>query len=171
MISAHAVAAVLHRGDQGVMVMGNGGSLAQASHLAAEMISYGVPAFPLTDPAVITALANDFGYDTVFERYMDPFAQFCKYFIGFTTSVSSNIAGATYRASQYGMKTILVTGGPELDLTWLDLHVRFPGDTQKVQESTLEWIHELYAELKELHTWTFTAPRLVRDLHATSSQR
>ena len=53
-----------------VLIIGNGGSYANAIHIANDLLSVGIPAFTL-DPATLTASANDYGYETVFERWIN----------------------------------------------------------------------------------------------------
>lgn len=53
-----------------VYIIGNGGSYANAVHIANDLLSIGIRAYTL-DPATLTASANDFGYDTVFARWLD----------------------------------------------------------------------------------------------------
>jgi D-sedoheptulose 7-phosphate isomerase len=148
MISAQAVADMIREHDQGVVVCGNGGSMAQAQHFAAELVSLRYPAMALSDPAVLSALANDDGFQNVFASYLAAFLGRFELFIGLTTSGSSNVLRAAGLASTC-MKTVLVTGNSLLTPAPIDLHVQFEGDTQEVQEQTLEWIHEVYDNLRE----------------------
>jgi D-sedoheptulose 7-phosphate isomerase len=116
-----------------VYAFGNGGSAADAQHLAAELIGRydrhrrPLPAVSLaTDPSVVTCIANDFGFDDVFGRQVEALARPGDVVVGFTTSGRSPsvVAGlAAGRAA--GASTVLFGGGDggpaagEADLTIL----------------------------------------------------
>jgi glucokinase len=101
-----------------VIVFGNGGSAAQAQHLAGELVGkYGpvrksLPSIALTaDSGVVTCIANDFGYDRVFSRQVEAFAQPGDIVIGITTSGrSANIIQALDTGRERGAVTIAMTG-------------------------------------------------------------
>lgn len=148
MISSKALAQAIAHGNKGVIICGNGGSMSQASHMATETIGLGYAALALSDPATLSALANDGSYEGVFAEYLKPFGSFFRYFVGLTTSGSPNVLQAAGLASSFGMKTTLVTADWILTPAIIDLHVKFEGNTQQVQESTLEWIHDYYEQLR-----------------------
>ncbi len=153
MISPDVIADRVKNGA-GIIVCGNGGSMAQAQHLAAEIVGLGYPAMALSDPAVLSALYNDHGPDSVFARYLRAFSGRFELFIGLTTSGSSNVFLAAFHAHSMDMKTVMITGDIAASAPhWLDLHIKFEGDTQEIQEQTLEWIHEVYANLQEERSW------------------
>ncbi len=154
MITSRAVANTIFNTQSGVIVCGNGGSMAQAQHFAAELVGLGYAAIALSDPAVLSALANDHGYDNAFAQYLLAFAGRFEIFIGLTTSGSPNVLRAAGLASTMDMKTILITGDSIRMPALIDMHVRFEGDTQEVQETTLEWIHEVYYSLGKRTAWT-----------------
>jgi len=147
MISSRAVADTIRQGYAPI-ICGNGGSMAQAQHLTAELIGLGYPALALSDPTVLSALTNDFDSHTVFARYLYAYADLFKLFIGFTTSGSGNVLLAAQEADEQGMDVVLVTGEGVHMPAFCDMQVQFPGDTQKIQEQTLDWIHDLYAWLR-----------------------
>ena len=97
---------------------GNGGSAADAQHLAGEFVSRfafdrpGLPAFALsTDTSVITAIGNDYGYDEALRSPNPSGWQGRDMFIGITTSGKSpNLIKAMTTARQMGLKTIGLTG-------------------------------------------------------------
>ncbi len=148
MISSRAVADTIHQGHA-VIVCGNGGSMAQAQHFAAELVGLGYPALALSDPAVLSALVNDHDPQTVFARYLYAYAERFQLFIGFTTSGSGNVLMAAQEAAAQGMEVVLVTGDEVHMPAFCDVQVQFPGDTQEVQEKTLNWIHDLYTWIKD----------------------
>ncbi len=154
MITSEVLADTIFGTQSGVIVCGNGGSMAQAQHFAAELVGLGYAAIALSDPAVLSALANDHSYDNVFAQYLLAFAGRFEIFIGLTTSGSSNVLRAVGLASTMDMKTILVTGEKLKASSVVDMHVLFEGDTQEVQETTLEWIHEVFYSLRKRTGWT-----------------
>ena len=101
-----------------LMLAGNGGSAADAQHIAAEMLSRfkinrnPLPAIALTtDSSVLTAIGNDFGYDFVFERQVNGLGNKDDVFIGISTSGRSpNIVAALKAARAKGITAIGFTG-------------------------------------------------------------
>ena len=92
-----------------VYIIGNGGSFANASHIANDLLSVGVKAFTL-DPASLTASANDFGYDTVFSRWLKVVGEPGDLLIALSGSgTSKNILKALDTANEIGMRYHLVT--------------------------------------------------------------
>jgi D-sedoheptulose 7-phosphate isomerase len=101
-----------------LMLAGNGGSAADAQHIAAELLSRfkrdrnPLPAIALTtDTSVLTAIGNDYGYELVFERQVRGLGQKGDVFIGITTSGRSpNITAALLAARESGVITVGFTG-------------------------------------------------------------
>lgn len=101
-----------------VMFCGNGGSAADAQHLAAELIGRykmersAIPAIALTtDTSIITALGNDYGYDTIFARQVQGLGKTGDVLIGISTSGNSrNVLLAMAEAKKMGVTTIAFTG-------------------------------------------------------------
>ncbi len=101
-----------------VLVCGNGGSAAEAQHLAGELVGRfrrerePWPVLALTaDMAVLTAVANDYGYDTVFERQVAAFGRRGDVLVGISTSGESmNVVNAAQLARDHGMSVIALTG-------------------------------------------------------------
>ena len=128
-----------------VLLVGNGGSAADAQHIAAELVGRfklerkGLPAIALTtDTSILTALANDYGYDTVFSRQVDALAGDKDVLIAITTSgTSPNILKAVETAHTKGVFVIGLTGengGQLKDMA--DLTILVPSaDTQRIQEA------------------------------------
>ncbi len=110
-------ATALRKGKQ-VIFCGNGGSAAQASHLAGELSGrfYAerppIKALALTDNhAALTAIANDYGFDRVFERHLEAYGAPGDILVALTTSGRSpNIRRVVATARQIGMQTIGLTG-------------------------------------------------------------
>jgi D-sedoheptulose 7-phosphate isomerase len=102
-----------------LIIGGNGGSAADAQHIAAEFVGKfykidrpGLPAIALAaNSSSVTAIANDFGYDLTFKRGVDAFGQEGDIFWGISTSGNSkNIIEAIKLAKQKGMHVISLTG-------------------------------------------------------------
>jgi D-sedoheptulose 7-phosphate isomerase len=102
-----------------IILIGNGGSAADAQHIAAELVGRyklernPIPAIALTtDSSVITAISNDFGYANVFDRQVEALANKNDVLIGISTSGKSiNILNALKTANKKGCKTISLGGG------------------------------------------------------------
>lgn len=92
-----------------VYIIGNGGSYANAAHIANDLICAGVKAYTL-DPATLTAIANDFGYENVFERWLQTVAEPEDLLIALSGSgTSPNIVKAMEFAGRIGMSAKLIT--------------------------------------------------------------
>lgn len=136
-----------------VILFGNGGSAADATHLAAEFVGRfafdrdPMPALSLSDNASsMTAIGNDYDYDLTFARQIKAFAAAGDVAIGLSTSgASRNVLGALRAARECQMFTALFTGmrGAEAaDL--VDLAVVLPSDsTARIQESYMLYAHIL----------------------------
>lgn len=128
-----------------VLLIGNGGSAADAQHIAAELVGRfkmerkALPAIALTtDTSLLTAMANDYGYDSVFRRQVEGLAGKNDVLIAITTSgTSPNILKAVEAARSKGMLVIGLTGktgGKLKDM--VDLAIVVPSDnTQRIQEA------------------------------------
>jgi D-sedoheptulose 7-phosphate isomerase len=155
--AAAVVSEALRRGGK-VLLFGNGGSAADAQHIAAELQGRlrkerrGLPALALTvNPSVLTALSNDYGYDAVFARQVEALGKKGDVAIGISTSgASASVVKGLEAAAAAGMATIGFTGeggGPMA--THCDHLVRAPAsDTQRIQEIHITVGHAL-AELVE----------------------
>ncbi len=118
-----------------LLIFGNGGSAAEASHFAAEFIGIGLPAIPLTDPAVLTSLANDYGYFHVFSRQILALGEPGDIAIGISSSgYSENVNLALRIARDCGLIAI---DFPRVGLT-----------TSEVQNNQLALIHQIYEAFK-----------------------
>ena len=144
--AAEAVTVCL-RGGGKVMLCGNGGSAADCQHIAAEFVSAlnrsfvrpGLPALALTtDSSILTASANDFGFEGVFARQVQAIGRKGDVLIGISTSGNSeNVLRAFVHARQQDVRSIGLTGrsGGRMP-TGCDICIRVPSDqTQFIQES------------------------------------
>jgi D-sedoheptulose 7-phosphate isomerase len=127
-----------------VLLCGNGGSAADAQHIAAELTGRykterrGLPGIALTtDTSALTAIGNDFGYDKVFERQVEALANKGDLLIGISTSGNSaNVLNALQKAKNMGCRTIGLSGrgGGEMN-TLCDINIVVPSDdTPRIQE-------------------------------------
>lgn len=106
------------RGGGKVLLAGNGGSAADAQHIAGELVSRfafdrpGLPAIALTtDTSILTAIGNDYGYDKLFARQIQAHGNKGDVFIAYTTSgKSSNILLALEEARARGLVCVGLTG-------------------------------------------------------------
>ncbi len=141
--AAEACITALSNGSK-ILLAGNGGSAADAQHIAGEFVSRfafdrpGLPAIALTtDSSILTAIGNDYGYDKLFARQVQTHAQKGDVFIAYSTSGKSpNVIVALQEAKSRGVVCIGMTGnrgGPMKDLC--DHYLDVPSsDTPKIQE-------------------------------------
>ena len=101
-----------------ILLMGNGGSAADAQHIAAEIVGRylnerkGLPAIALTtDTSILTAVGNDFGFEAIFARQVEALAKPDDVVVGYSTSGNSaNVIKAMAVATEIGCKTVALTG-------------------------------------------------------------
>lgn len=136
-------------------IAGNGGSAADAQHIAAELVAKldkdrtSLPAFALTvDSSLITAIGNDYGYDYAFHRQVMGLVKPQDVFLAITTSGNSpNIMKALQACKQVGGTSILLTGkkgGKAKAENLADHYVIAPGDhTANIQEAHIMIYHTL----------------------------
>jgi D-sedoheptulose 7-phosphate isomerase len=109
---------ILHAGGK-VLWCGNGGSAADAQHLAAELVGRfqrerrGIASIALTtDPSVMTSIANDYGFVAVFRRQVEALGRPGDMLVGISTSGNSeNVCVALEEARSMGLYTVAMTGG------------------------------------------------------------
>lgn len=114
---ATAMAATLLRGGK-ILWCGNGGSAADAQHLAAEIVGRfrrerrGLPSVALTtDSSILTAIGNDYGYEAVFSRQVEALGNSGDLLVGISTSGNSaNVVAALQQARAQGLVTVAFTG-------------------------------------------------------------
>lgn len=149
-LACRTLRSVLHGGGR-VLTCGNGGSAAQAMHLAEELIGkYRAvrPPFPATclnaDPTALTCIANDFGFDEVFARQVAALARPGDALVAFSTSgMSANILKALDAARAARAKTVGLLGrggGPALKLCDAPVVVESE-DTAHIQEAHQVLLH------------------------------
>jgi D-sedoheptulose 7-phosphate isomerase len=136
-----------------LLVCGNGGSAADASHFATELVvrfakdRRALPAICLAgDSGILTAGGNDYGFDKIFARQVEAFGQPGDVLICFTTSGNSeNVVRALEEAKARGLKTIAFLGrdgGSTIGMADIDLLVK-ADSTARIQEAHQLLIHVL----------------------------
>lgn len=143
-------------GGRKVLLCGNGGSAADAQHIAAELVGCyekqrrSWPAIALTtDTSALTAVSNDLGYEEVFARQVAGLAQAGDVLIAISTSgKSKNVLRAAEAAREIGCKTIALTGATADPLGSLcDIALAVPSNrTSRVQEAHIT-IGHLWCEM------------------------
>jgi D-sedoheptulose 7-phosphate isomerase len=136
-----------------ILIFGNGGSAADAQHIAAELVGRykverrGLPAIALTtDTSALTSIGNDYGFDFVFSRQVEALATKNDVVIGISTGGSSiNVINGLSIAKQLGCKTIGLSGrnGGEMNAL-CDINLVVPAeDTPRIQEMHILIGHSL----------------------------
>jgi len=135
----------IYRNSKKTILAGNGGSAADAQHIAAELVGrYGfdrpsIPSLALTtDTSCLTAIGNDYGYDRVFSRQLEGMGQSGDLFIGISTSGNSkNIINAFEVAKQKGITTVALVGRDGGEMARIaDIAIVVPSEfTPRIQES------------------------------------
>ncbi|WP_455204916.1 D-sedoheptulose-7-phosphate isomerase [Kaarinaea lacus] len=128
-----------------IMLAGNGGSASDAQHIAAEFVGRyeqdrsGIPALALpANSSTMTAVANDYGYEAVFQRQVQALGRSGDVFFGFSTSGrSGNVVAAIQECKQLGITTVGMTGASGGDMLELcDYCICVPADnTARIQEA------------------------------------
>jgi len=135
-----------------ILICGNGGSAADAQHMAGELVGRfekerkGLPCIALTtDTSILTAWINDYNYDSVFSRQIEALGNEGDILIGITTSGNSkNVIEAVEKAKQKNMKTIILSGkdGGKIREIDTDVNIVIPSNnTARIQESHITIIH------------------------------
>jgi D-sedoheptulose 7-phosphate isomerase len=155
---ADAIVSALRSGNK-ILIVGNGGSAADAQHIAAEIVGrykQDRPAFAAlaltTDTSALTAIANDYGFEQVFARQVAGLGQRGDVLLALTTSGrSANILAALRIARQRGLVTIGFTGskGEALGVLCDHLLVAPSDDTAIVQQIHLALAHGICDEVEQ----------------------
>ena len=120
-----------------VYIVGNGGSYANAMHVCNDLLSQGVRAFTM-DPSTLTAFANDYGYETVFARWIETVGEPEDLLIAMSGSGKSpNILNAIAAAEHCGMKIYRIFGNERGE------------NMQEAEEAQIKIGHELMRRLRK----------------------
>lgn len=148
-------------GGNKLLIAGNGGSAADAQHLAAELVlrfrdqyRKALPAIALsTDSSILTACSNDYSFDHVFSEQVDAIGREGDMLLVISTSgQSENLVQAVYAAEPRGLYTFgLLGGGGGLLEAICDNSLVVPSmDTARVQEMHILLLHALCATLEDM---------------------
>ena len=138
------IAEAIRKGKK-VLICGNGGLAAEAEHFAAELMgtfayeTYASCIALTTNSALITAIANDMGFENVFSHQVNVLGQEGDVLIGMTTSASVNILRAMEAGRERRMRVFL-----------LDRNVWAGDDTAEIQNEAIKFLHKLALEVKEI---------------------
>lgn len=148
---AAAICAAALAAEGKVLVCGNGGSAAEAQHFAAELLGRflqerrALPSIALTtDTSALTAIANDYGFERVFERQVEALGRAGDVLLGISTSGRSiNVVRAFQTARARGLSTIALTGPHGRDMgAAADVLIAIPAEvTPRIQEVQLTILH------------------------------
>lgn len=150
---AAAIIVTSLRNNGRVFFCGNGGSAADAQHLAAELLGrFQIERAPMaalaltSNSSAVTAIANDYGYEQTFARQLSGLARDGDVLIGISTSGNSaNVIAALDTAKQIGVRTIAMTGMRDSPMSErADLSLQVPaGKTARIQEMHIALGHAI----------------------------
>lgn len=141
-----------------ILLAGNGGSAADAQHIAAELVARfekerrGLPAIALTtDSSMLTAIGNDYGFEQLFARQVEANGKPGDVFIGISTSGNSaNIIAASNKAKEMGITTVALCGEAGQLMQLVDVSINVPAtNTARIQESHILIGHILCGIIEE----------------------
>jgi D-sedoheptulose 7-phosphate isomerase len=150
--AATALVSAFRNGNR-VFSCGNGGSMCDAIHFAEELSGRyrrdraGLPAASISDPGHLSCVANDYGYEFVFSRYLQSHSRPGDVLVGISTSGNSrNVIQAARYAREHGVTTIVLTGRAGTELGAIaDIEICTPAGAfaDRVQELHIKVIHIL----------------------------
>lgn len=136
-----------------IISCGNGGSMCDAMHFAEEMTGRyqknrpALAAVSISDPSHITCIANDYGFEYIFSRFVDSVGNKGDVLLAISTSGNSqNVINAIESAKQKGIKTVALTGkngGKIATIADLEIRVPYTGYADRIQEIHIKIIHNL----------------------------
>jgi len=150
--TAAAAIAEAFKAGRKLLLFGNGGSAADAQHIAAELMNRflierpPLPAIALTtDTSILTSIANDYAFDEIFSKQVKALGKKGDVALGITTSGSSgNVLKALRAAKKLGMTTIALTGEGGKAASLADIALQIPSrSTPRIQEAHIAVGHIL----------------------------
>ena len=164
---ADAIVSTCRAGGK-LIACGNGGSMSDAIHFASEWTGRfrddraPVSALSLSDPATLTCIANDYGFEQVFARQVEAHGRRGDLIVAISTSgMSDNVLAAVRRARNLGLKTVGLLGGDGGKVaTEVDLPIIVPNATtaDRIQEVHIQIIHAVIeAAERELHPQNYAS--------------
>ncbi|MGP2657903.1 D-sedoheptulose 7-phosphate isomerase [Malaciobacter sp. WC5094] len=153
LVNASTLAVETLKAGNKILLCGNGGSAADAQHIAAELTGRykterrGLPGIALTtDTSALTAIGNDYGYDRVFDRQVESLANKGDLIIGISTSGNSgNVISALKLGRELGCKTLGFSGRDGGTMNEMcDINLVVPSnDTPRIQEMHILFGHTI----------------------------
>ncbi len=150
--SGKAMIEALQNGGK-IISCGNGGSMSDAMHFAEELTGRfrenrpGIAAISISDPSHISCVANDFGYEYIFSRFIESMGNKNDVLLAISTSGNSaNVLKAAKEARNKGMKIVALTGksgGKLASESDIEIRVAHKGYADRVQEIHIKIIHAL----------------------------
>ena len=148
----HLMVEALNNGHK-IISCGNGGSMCDAMHFAEELSGRfrndrkALAAVSISDPSHISCVANDYGYEFIFSRYVEAIGNKGDVLLGISTSGNSNnVIRAVEAAKNKGINTIVLTGkdgGLLADLASIEIRAPHTDFADRVQEIHIKVIHAL----------------------------
>ena len=139
---------------------GNGGSMCDAMHFAEELSGRfrndrtALPAMAISDASYLSCVANDYGYEQVFSRYIEAFGKKGDVLLAISTSGKSpNVLAAVNAAKDCGMKVIGLTGkdgGPMAALCDIEIRAPHSSFADRAQEIHIKVIHSLILTVENI---------------------
>lgn len=136
-----------------IISCGNGGSMCDAMHFAEELSGRyradrkALPAIAISDPSHITCTANDYGFESIFSRFIEAIGNKGDILLAISTSGNSmNIIKAAESALENGLKVVALTGkdgGALRNLATVEIRVPHSGYSDRIQEIHIKVIHSL----------------------------
>lgn len=136
-----------------IIACGNGGSHCDAMHFAEELTGRyrdnrpGIAALAISDPSHLSCVGNDFGFDSVFSRFIESLGKPGDVLLGITTSGNSmNILNAVSTAKNLGISTVVLTGkdgGKVASLCDIEIRAPYSKFADRAQEIHIKVIHSL----------------------------
>lgn len=146
------------KGGGKILSCGNGGSMSDAMHFAEELTGRfredraALPAIAISDPTHITCVANDFGFEQVFSRYVEAHGKAGDALLAISTSGNStNVVKAIEAAHARGMHVVGLTGkdgGRMKELCEVNIHIPWMSYSDRIQEMHIKVIHILIDEIE-----------------------
>ena len=147
------------RGENKILSCGNGGSMSDAMHFAEELTGQfraprkPIAAIAISDPTHITCTANDYGFESIFSRYVEGLGREGDVLLAISTSGNSvNVVNAAIAAKGKNMKVVALTGKNGGKLAGIcDVEIRAPQSefSDRVQEIHIKVIHILIRYIEE----------------------
>ncbi len=147
-----AMVEAIRRGNK-LISCGNGGSMCDAMHFAEELTGRfqderpALPALSISDPSHISCVANDYGYQAVFSRYIEALGKEGDVLLAISTSGDSeNVCNAALAAKMQGMKIVALTGkngGKLAEISDIEIRIPHSGYSDRIQEIHIKIIHAL----------------------------